>query len=72
MSIENPYKNDENKKKRFEELKKLGKERGLPDKIVENMTEHHKDVVIEIPKGYDSKKRIEKIIKQHRIEKENN
>jgi hypothetical protein len=38
------------------------------------MSPHKKDVVINLPKGYDSKKRIEKIIeqRQRRREKENN
>jgi hypothetical protein len=72
MSIENPYKNDENKKSKFEEITKLRKEMNVPDKIIEKRTEHHKDIVVDVPKGYDSKKRIEKIIEQQRIEKQNN
>ena len=71
MSIENPFANEE-KNKKFEELNNLRKEMGAPDKITEKMSSHKKDVVVELPKGYDSKKRIEKIIEQRRIEKENN
>lgn len=69
MSIENPFKNGESK---FDKLTKLRKEKGLPDQIVEKRKEHHKDIIVETPKGYDSKKRIEKIIEQQRIEKQNN
>lgn len=72
MSIENPFANEDNKGNRFNELTKLRKERGVPDKIVEERKEHHKDVVINIPEGYDGQKRIEKIIEQRRIEKGNN
>ncbi|MDD2274417.1 MAG: hypothetical protein PHI91_01615 [Candidatus Pacebacteria bacterium] len=69
MSIENPFKNEESK---FDRLTDIRKQKGLPDEIVERRKDHHKDIIIEVPKGYDSKKRIEKIIEQRRIEKENN
>ena len=71
MSIENPFANEE-KSQKFEELNELRKEMGVPDKITEKMSPHKKDIVVNLPKGYDSKKRIEKIIEKRRIEKENN
>ncbi len=71
MSIENPFANEE-KSQKFEKLNNLRKEKGLPDKITEKMSPHKKDIVVNLPKGYDSKKRIEKIIEKRRIEKENN
>jgi hypothetical protein len=71
MSIENPFANEE-KSQKFEELNELRKEMGVPDKITEKMPPHKKDIVVNLPKGYDSKKRIEKIIEKRRREKENN
>lgn len=35
MSIENPFKNEEEKESKFDELTKLRKEMNVPDKIIE-------------------------------------